>query len=76
MSKKHAVKSIFWLAAGIFGLVLVGGLFTPAQAAHANCGGLVEGPGTVVLDSDVGGLSRSRSGPNSGRPGHLGHGHA
>jgi parallel beta-helix repeat protein len=54
MSKKHAFKGVFWLAAGIFGFVLVGGLFTPAQATHIDCGAILGPGGHFVLDSDVG----------------------
>lgn len=59
MSTKRAIKSISWLAAGIFALAVRGGQVTHAQETHIRCGAVL-GPGRFVLDSDVGPCSGPR----------------
>lgn len=54
MSKRHAGEYSCWPAVGIFVLVLLGGVFTPAQAGHIGCGATLGPGGMHVLDSNVG----------------------
>jgi parallel beta-helix repeat protein len=53
-SNTQGVDRIVWLAVGLFGLALVGGLFNPAHASPIACGAVLGPGGTFTLDSDVG----------------------